>query len=462
MIWARFKSGALHLSPWARWHWSVHAIEPVAAVAIAAMMLAACSGGGPSLTQPNAATDATKSAAKRAPAVDRENAPVSLSSRDAEAPAPEAGEVRTKVKIGLLVPLTGAGQTAIIAQSLQKSAELAVADLRAAHVTLIVKDDKGTPEGALTAAQELMSEGAEIVLGPMFSKSVQTASAVTRSKNIPMVAFSNDRAVAGTGVHLLSFLAGPEVHRVVGYAAAQGKKRLVAFVPDDAYGKLVEQALRDAVLKAGVKLVALETYPTDGGGRTTPVLEKFKKLRDEMRATEEHGDPIDAIFIPGGEETVQLVGPLFKQVDLNPTKIKVLGTGALDTPNAGRDPAFVGTWYATPDPKGFKDFSERYAKANGHAPPRIASLAYDATSLSAALGTAPPGARYIPSGMTRQSGFTGVDGLFRLTQEGPAERALAVMEVRELGAQVIDQAPQSFDTGRPEVGLIKSRRRRTF
>ncbi|NOU04965.1 MAG: penicillin-binding protein activator [Hyphomicrobiaceae bacterium] len=427
------------------------AFRSLAVSAVLAMTLAACSGGNPSLTQPNA-TDQTKAATKRAPVVDRDNAPVSLSSRDADAPPPEAGDVRAKVKIGLLVPLTGAGQTAIIAQSLQKSAELAVADLRASHVQLIVKDDKGTPEGALAAAQELVGEGAEIVLGPMFSKSVQTASAVTRSKNIPMVAFSNDRAVAGTGVHLLSFLAGPEVQRVVSYAAAQGKKRLVAFVPDDAYGKLVEQALRDAVLKAGVKLVALETYPTDGNGRTSPVLEKFKKLRDEMRATEEHGDPIDAIFIPGGEETVQLIGPLFKQVDLDPTKIKVLGTGALDTPNAGRDPAFVGTWFATPDPKGFKDFSERYAKANGHAPPRIASLAYDATSLSAALGTAPPGARFIPSAMTRQSGFTGVDGLFRLTQEGPAERALAIMEVRELGAQVIDQAPQSFDAGKSGGG----------
>ncbi len=422
----------------------------LAAITLCAFLAAACSGGAPSLTPPNVAADAAKAAPKRAPAADSETAPVTLGARDngATAPPAEAGETRAQVKVGLLVPLTGAGQTAVIAQSLQRAAELAISDLRATHVQLIVKDDKGTPDGAMAAANELMSEGAEVVLGPIFSKSVQMASAVVRAKNAPMIAFSNDRGAAGTGVHLLSFLPGPEVQRVVSYAAAQGKKRLVAFIPDDPYGKLVEQALREAVVRSGSKIVALETYPSDTGARTVPVLEKLKKLRDEMRATEEHGDAIDAIFIPGGEETVQLVGPLLKQLDFDTTKIKVLGTGALDTPNAGRDPAFVGTWYATPDPKGFRDFTERYAKVHGHAPPRIASLGYDAMSLVAALATAPPGARFIPSAMTRQSGFTGIDGLFRLTQEGPAERALAIMEVRELAATIVDPAPQSFDAAR--------------
>ena len=222
------------------------------AVAVVGGALAACSGGGPSLTQPPVIADKAPQP-KRAPVADPENAPVTLGQAASGAPqnAQGDGQAQAKVKIGLLVPLSGAGQTAIIAQSLQRAAELALQDARANHVELIVKDDKGTPEGALAAAMDLTGQGAEILLGPLFSKSVQSASAAARSKNIPVIAFSNDRAVAGTGVHLLSFLAGPEVHRVIGYAASQGKKRIAAFVPDDTYGKIVEQAVREAVTRAG-------------------------------------------------------------------------------------------------------------------------------------------------------------------------------------------------------------------
>ena len=54
-----------------------------------------------------------------------------------------------------------------------------------------------------------------------------------------MIAFSNDRQVAGNGVYLLSFQPAPEVTRVVAYAAQQGKRRFAALIPEDAFGKIV-------------------------------------------------------------------------------------------------------------------------------------------------------------------------------------------------------------------------------
>jgi branched-chain amino acid transport system substrate-binding protein len=220
----------------------------------------------------------------------------------------------------------------------------------------------------------------------------------------------------------------------------------VALIPDDAYGKLVEPSFKEAVARNGGSLVASQTYPTDTNGRVSQVLAIVKALRDEIRGLEEHGDKIDVIFIPGGEETVQLMGPLLKQAEIDTKRIKIIGTGALDTPNAGRDEAFVGAWFAAPDPRGFKDFSERFAKAYKRSPPRIATLAYDAASLTAALATGPDGARFIPSALTRASGFNGVDGLFRLMSDGVTDRALAVLEVQQYGAAVIDQPAGSIDT----------------
>lgn len=417
----------------------------IAALALGCAALAGCAQSNFDLATPS---PQSKQANARPPvprpADDPATATVSLGA--AAKPQSEPGAPpRAPVKIGLMLPLTGAGQAALVSESMKKASELALKELNASYVQLVVRDDKGTPEGAIAAATELTAEGTELILGPLYAKSVSAAAAVARSKNVPMIAFSNDRQVAGSGTHLLSFLAGPEVTRVVSFAAQKGKKRYIALIPDDAYGKLVEPSFKEAVARNGGTVVTSVTYPTDTNGRTTSVLAIVKNLHDEITSIEGQGNPIDAIFIPGGEDTVLLLGPLLKQAGIDTKRMQVIGTGALDTPNIGRDDSFVGAWFAAPDPRGFKDYADKFTKAYGYAPPRISSLAYDATSLAAALASGPDGARFIPSALTRPSGFNGVDGLFRLVSDGVTERALAIMEVQKFGAQVIDQPPVSFD-----------------
>jgi branched-chain amino acid transport system substrate-binding protein len=359
--------------------------------------------------------------------------PMSRGLAQPETPARKA----QAVKVAVLLPLSGPGQAGLIAETMKKAAELALIEHNAPHVQLLVRDDKSTPEGADAATREVIKDGAEIILGPLFARSVQAAASAARAANTPIVAFSNDRQVVGQGVSLLSFLAEPEVHRVIAYAASQKKRRFIALLPDDSYGRMVEVAFRAAVARNGGQIAAIETYPVQANG----MLEAVRKLRDATRGLEEHGDPIDALFLPGGEETLATLSPQLKQAQFDLQRIKVIGTGALDYANAGRDPQILGAWFAAPDPKGWQDFSAKYAKAYGHAPPRIASLAYDAVGLAVALSNGPDGARYIPSQLTRGSGFTGADGWFRLSADGTADRSLAVLEVQAFGSKIVDQAP---------------------
>jgi ABC-type branched-subunit amino acid transport system substrate-binding protein len=371
----------------------------------------------------------------------------------AEARSDVRPEQRATVKVALLLPLSGPGQTGLIADSMKRAAELAVFEPNAQHVQLIIRDDKGTPEGAVSAAQEVLGQGAELILGPLLSGSVSAAQPVARSKNVPMIAFSNDKQAAGPNVHLLSFMVAPEVQRVIAYASAKGRKRIIALVPDDAYGRIIEASLREAAARNGAQIVAFATYPAQANG----MLAAVRQLRDEVRGIEEHGDPVDALFIPAGEEALASLAPQLRQAGFDMSRIKVLGTGALDYPNAGRDPLIVGAWFAAPDPSGWKDFSAKYAKAHGHAPPRIASLAFDAVGVAAALGSGPEGARFIPSALTRANGFTGVDGLFRLTQDGTADRALAVLEVQAFGSTVIEPPASSF-SGAGQAAVMSNTR----
>jgi hypothetical protein len=125
-------------------------------------------------------------------------------------------------------------------------------------------------------------------------------------------------------------------------------------------------------------------------------------------------------------------------------RVKLIGTGAWDYPGIGREAAFVGGWFPAPEPRGWQDFSERFGRTFGAAPPRIASLSYDAVSMALQLSANPPGARFTAATLTRPAGFSGADGPLRLRADGLAERGLAVLEVQKMGGNVLEPAPSGL------------------
>jgi ABC-type branched-subunit amino acid transport system substrate-binding protein len=351
---------------------------------------------------------------------------------------------KSQVKVALVVPLSAQGHAGVIGKSLKQAGELALFERDNPAVQLIVKDDKGTPEGARVAAEEAIKSGAGLILGPLFAKSVSAVAPVAGQAGIAVVAFSTDRQVAREGVYLLSFQPAPEVARIVAFAAQHGKRRFAALIPEDAFGKIAQASFTEAVTRAGGTVVALETYPQPASANG--LLEPMRKISAVIQSAEEAGAPVDALFLPGGQESLESIARLLPQAEIDTEKVKVLGTGGMDYPSAGRDAKLIGAWYPAPDPRGWNDFSQKYAKTYGSAPPRIASLAYDAVSLAIVL--AGEGQRIGAAQVTRASGFNGVDGAFRLLADGGTDRALAVLEVQKFGAGVVDAAP-ALSSGPP-------------
>ncbi len=341
------------------------------------------------------------------------------------------------LRIALLLPLAGFDQTAAVAKGIKQAAEMALFERDNPNVQLIVKDDKGTVEGGRLAAEKAISEGAEIILGPLLSDAVAGAAAVARQANIPIVAFSNNRRVASNGVYLMSYLPEPEVERIVSFAASKGKRRFAALLPDDEYGRAIEPVFRNAVTRAGGTVAILERYPS----RANEMLDAANRAVDKIKQSAFEGVPVDALFVPGGQDVLPRLGPLIAYSGVETAQVKLLGTGAWAFPNIGRDTAFIGGWYPSPDPVGWRAFSGRFANTFGSAPPRLASLSYDAVNLAISKLHLPPGQRFTPASLTDPAGFRGVDGLVRLRADGTSERALAILEVQKFGAQVIDAAP---------------------
>jgi ABC-type branched-subunit amino acid transport system substrate-binding protein len=353
-----------------------------------------------------------------------------------EAPIASEGAIGTgAVRVALILPLTGAGQGAVAAQALRNAAELSLAEFQNADLTIVVKDDRGTPEGAREAASQAVAEGAELIIGPLFAGTVQTAGSVARQAGRPMLAFSSDASVATRGVYLLSFLPQAEVDRVIEHAAAGGRRSVAALIPETTYGGVAEAAFREAAAQRGLRVVAIERYPAGqpqaAVGRLAPLI---------AGATPQ----ADALFIPENGQGIAAVGQALQAAGFNPARVKPLGTGVWNEPRVFAVPALQGGWFAAPDNRGYNSFAGRYRARFNADPTRIATLSYDAVSLAAALARQQGSQRFAESVLTNPAGFAGADGVFRFKADGTNERSLAVQEIRSGGSVTVSPAPRAL------------------
>jgi ABC-type branched-subunit amino acid transport system substrate-binding protein len=340
------------------------------------------------------------------------------------------------VRVALLLPQSAGGNAGATATSFRNAAELAMRDFPNAGIQLAVYDTGGTPAGAQAAVGKAIAEGAEIVLGPVFSGQVAAIAPQARAAGAPVVAFSSDAGVAGPGVHLLSFLPADDIERIVSYAASQGRKSFAALLPENAYGSVVEAAFRRAVAASGGRIVGIERYSADQAD-----------IQAKAASIAQVASQADALLVPDGGDVVPAIAAALTAGGVTRERVKLLGSGQWDDPRILNDPALVGSWFPAPALQGFEGFSRKYQAAFGSAPPRNATLAYDATVLAAGLVRQFGAERFESAVLTSSNGFAGLDGVFRFTPDGRTERRLAVYEVTGSGARVVSPAARSFAGG---------------
>jgi len=340
-----------------------------------------------------------------------------------------------RVKVALLLPLSATGNAGQIAQNMRNAADLAIREFQTPTIQVLVKDDRGTPEGARAATTEAIQQGAQLILGPLFAQSVTAAAAVAKLANVPIVAFSTDTSTASRGVYLLSFLPQTDVQRIVGYAASRGKNAYAALLPANAYGTVVEAALQQEVAATSGRILTLERYQLD----RTSMQEKATAVANTART-----GAVSAIFLPDAGDAAPFLGQMLAANGVDPSQVQYLGSGQWDDSRIIQESNLNGAWFPAPERVGFDAFSRRYQAAFGSAPFRAATLAYDATSLAAGLTARFGDRRFSAEVMTNPSGFIGVDGAFRFLQNGLNERGLAVYQIDRGGISLIDPAPRTF------------------
>ena len=336
-------------------------------------------------------------------------------------------------QVGLLLPLTGSA--APVGQDALRAAEMAMFDVGENSIVLLPRDTAGDSSTAARQAQALMDEGAALLLGPVFSNSVQTVAPVAARGDVNVIALSNNSRVASGNVFVLGFRPEEQVARVVSFARGTGITRFAGIGPSDSYGDVTLGALRAAVASSGGSMGPVVTYAPGEYDLTQQV----QRLAGAGGA--------EAILVAGGgQEARTVAGLLSAQAGATPeTGPRLLGTQRwLDDPALSSEQWLHGAWLAAPSPDALAAFGGRFEATYGTRPTDvvIAALAYDAVAVAARLGRFVP-VDFTAAGLTTAEGFSGATGTFRLLPDGLTEHGLAVLEVAPGGTTVVDP-PQRF------------------
>lgn len=405
-------------------------------VVVMGMLLAACAPQG--AERANAASSSY--GAQRSPNIARPLAPDGAYLNPRPIGDSQAVLVQKTVKVALLLPITG--RNADLGRALQDAASISLFDKyarlspnqQAVRVELMTKDTGDTPEQAIAAMKAALDGGAQLIIGPIFSDATESVAALAAEKNVPVLSFSNNLARGGNGTYVFGFSPQEQTTRIVTYALQTGKTHIAVLVPNSVLGETVMTSTHDVLKNAGVTVAVEAKYAPQGVGIDTAL----------ATLVPVEGKPsFDAILIPEGGPALDTIIRALATRGVTPSNVQFLGTGIWDDEALLHRVNLDGAWFASSPPLSTHQFQDRFQTTYHYAPPRIASLAYDAVALAVTLATS--GRSFDTTSLTNDAGFVGpANGIFRFRPNGQVQRGLAVMKVVGGVPQVISPSPVGF------------------
>jgi branched-chain amino acid transport system substrate-binding protein len=388
--------------------------------------------------------------------------------------APAGSEIR---RIALLLPLSGTHSG--LGHDLLDAASLALFDIGNPEIELVVADTRGTAEGGAEAARQILAAQPDLIVGPLFAHVVRAAAPIAQQAGINVITLSSDLTVAQPGIYVLGLAPEDQIEHAVAHAASQGYLRFAALAPQTAYGQRMVEALESAAARYGGKVTVATYFNPDGLALEETVREltdypvrqadidaQIAELRtrgdevslaaidrlEQQRAA--GGMVFDALLIPASGQRLQQLSSYLGYHDVTSDHVRLLGLASWNDPTLLNEQTLRGAWFATTPDNNRTWFSNRFASTYDEEASRLATLAYDAMALAAALTSSGAQGDFSERAITDWRGFQGVDGLFRFRDDGTPERGLVVFEITPRGFEVVDPAPATFEP--PAVSMLES------
>ena len=241
-----------------------------------------------------------------------------------------------KIKIGLLVPLTG--KYSEIGKSIIKSTQLAINKINDPFIEITPRDTKSNPIDTLNAAKELKELGIKIIIGPVFN---ENQAYLNELNEITFISLTNkgdnkSKNIINAGINATSQLNG-----IKKFIKLKEIKKTIFLTPDVDY----KNEIKKAIDNSKIKIIANYIYKTDPT-KLTQQIEKITRydirkqnLEDEIKRLEKSNQAnkkrlierlkkrdtlgsvkFDSIVIADFDESLKSVTTSLLYTDISPKK----------------------------------------------------------------------------------------------------------------------------------------------
>ena len=363
--------------------------------------------------------------------------------------------------LALLLPLSGRQQLSGLAV---RDGFLAAMLRQSANTRPVVQIYDTAQEGAVEAYRHAITDGANMVVGPLLKEDVQTliappAQGASSPVSVPTLALNNagDAFVAPAQLYQYSLDPEDEARQVAMRARAEGKTRAIVMVPNNEWGQRMQRAFVTELQAQGGSLIELRAYDAtarDFVGLVTQLLAprnpppppppKPKELEYALGAKTpvskipEHRDDFDFVFIAAQAAQAKQLRPALRFM-LPDLSIPVYSTSDAYEPGASTTSDLDGLrftdmpWVINRDPQADAMYAgiNRYWAPSLRARGRLYAFGADAYTLLDVLKAARP---------QLVAPVRGLTGLLAVDQAGHVRRQVEWAQIVKGQPQLLPEA----------------------
>ena len=351
------------------------------------------------------------------------------------------------MRIALLVPKSG--ENAVLGNELQRGAELALFSLRNSQIELLVFDT--VAKGAGVAAREAVVAEADIIVGPLFSDAVVSARQVAATHGVPMLALSNNTAIAGRGSWLFGYLPEQQVDILLGHALTAGRSKVGIIAADDVFGQRLARHARKRLGQFGLEpedFITLTAAQLASEDQLKNAVKRFTGYtppaddEDTPAASELPPPRFDAVLFAGSADFALRTAPVLAYYDADPERVLYLGNAQWNQRRILMEPSLQGGLFASRPTDRDDAFNALWSDALGGRPGALARLSFDAMAMAAIL--AGQKRETWNAALEAGSGYNGFSGAYRLMPDGGNRRSFEIRQVSGGVSTIFQSAPDKI------------------
>ena len=302
-----------------------------------------------------------------------------------------------KIKIGLLVPLTG--KNSEIGQSIIKSTRLAINQINNLSIEIIPKDTGSNPETTLRSAKELSASGVKIVIGPVFNKNLIY---LDELNELTFLSLTNKSDNGSKNIINAGINAASQLKAIKKFLQLNKIKKTIFLIPDVDYKDEVKRAISVSKIKV-IKNYIYNTDPT----KLTQQIEKItdykirkQNLEDEIKRLEKSDENskellierlkkrdtlgsvnFDAIIIADFDESLKSVTTSLLYTDVSPKEKYFITLNQWFDESLLKEKSSQPLYFPSINKKNYEDFSLEYFRIYNQYPNQLSFLSFDLIGL---------------------------------------------------------------------------------